>query len=140
MSSEFNMEKIAEYAFLAFIVIAIVAGIAIGYMAWAADNDYPYGFYDSTVADYNSYVLLIMLVLGIIIGLISIATTEVAPFLMSAIALIVASIAHVWDPLERIHAILPYWATAAMNYLVAFVAPAAVILAIKAVYALARKK
>jgi len=134
------MEKIAQYAFMAFVIIAIVAGLAIGYSAWAAYETYPIGFNDPTVADYNGYVLLIMLILGIIVGLISVTAKEVNTYIMAAIALIVASISDVWAPLARIHNILPYFATAILDYIVAFVAPAAVIMAIKAVFDLARSK
>lgn len=143
MASEFRMEKIAQYAFMAFVIIAIVAGLAIGAWAYSVEPTYnsynPFGV-SVDVANANMYVLLIMLILGIIVGLISITTKEVQPFLMATIALIAASLAHVWDPLVKISAILPYWATGILNYVVAFVAPAAVILAIKAVFALARKK
>lgn len=140
MVSEFSMEKIGHYAFMAFVIVAIVAGLAIGAWAYSIDNNYPQGFYNNNVANYNSYILLILLILGIIVGLISITATEVQPFLIATIALIAASLANVWDPLAKINALLPYWATGILNYIVAFVAPAAVILAIKAVFALERKK
>jgi hypothetical protein len=140
--SELSMEKIAQYAFMAFVIIAIVAGLAIGAWAYSVPfgENYPLGFSNTDVANANSYILLVMLILGIVVGLISITTIEVQPFLMATIALIAASLANVWVPLDKIHAILPYWATSILNYVVAFVAPVAVILAIKAVFALARKK
>jgi hypothetical protein len=140
MASELNMERIAHYAFMAFVIIAIVAGLAIGAWAYSANNNYPLGFYNTDVSNANSYILLIMVILGIIVGLISITAKEVQPFLIATIALVVASLANVWSPLETIHAILPYWATAILNYIVAFAAPAAVILAIKAVFAIDRSK
>jgi hypothetical protein len=138
-------EEIAEYAFMAFVVIAIIAGLALGYMAWDANNTYPHGFADPDVAVYRGYITFIMLILGIIVGLISITAKEVQPFLIATIALMVARIgigttADVWLPLGEIHMLLPYWATEILNYIVAFVAPAAVIIAIRAVFALARKK
>jgi len=138
-------EEIAEYAFMAFVVIAIIAGLALGYMAWDAHNTYPLGFADPDVAVYRGYITFIMLILGIIVGLVSITAKEVQPFLMATIALMVARIgigteADVWLPLGEIHMLLPYWATEILNYIVAFVAPAAVIIAIRAVFALARKK
>jgi hypothetical protein len=143
MASQASMEKVAHYAFLAFVLIAIVAGLAIG--AWAyntyPDNSYPYGItVNSDIANANSYVLLIMLILGIIVGLISITAKEVQSFLIATIALIAASLAQVWQPLDTISHILPYWATLILNYIVAFVAPAAVIIAIRAVFALERSK
>lgn len=138
-------EEIAEYAFMIFVVVAIIAGLAIGYMAYDANSTYPFGFLDPDVADYRGYVTLIMLILGIIVGLISITAKEVTPFLISAIALMVARIgigteADVWAPLGEVHMLLPYWATEILNYIVAFAAPAAVIIAFRAVWGLARKK
>ena len=134
-------EQIAQYAFMAFVVIAIVAGLAVGYMAYAADLHWD----DKGVSDANGYITLIMLILGIIVGLVSITAKEVGPFLISAIALMAARIglgtgADVWSPLTRVHDLLYYWAWAILNYIVAFVAPAAVIIAFKAVYVLAKEK
>ena len=138
-------EEIAEYAFMAFVAIAIIAGLALGYVAWDANNTYPLGFLNETVADYRGYITLIMLILGIIVGLVSITAKEVQPFLIATIALMVARIgigtaADVWVPLGEVHMLFPYWATEILNYIVAFVAPAAVIIAGRAVFALARKR
>lgn len=132
-------EEIAQYAFMAFVVIAIIAGLAVGYMAWSEEDvAYPDGF--DAVEETKAYVTLIMLILGIVVGLISITAKEVTPFLIAAIALAVIR-REVWEPLGIISGgLLPYLATAIVDFIVAFVAPAAVIIAIKAVYALARKK
>ncbi len=129
-------EEIAEYAFMIFVVIAIIAGLAIGYMAYDAGT-----WNDPSVADANGYVTLFMLILGIIVGVISITAKEVTPFLISAIALMVTRVGlDVWEPLEKVHELLYYWATGILNYIVAFVAPAAVIISIRSVWALAKKK
>jgi len=140
-----TMEEVAEYAFMAFVAIAVIAGLALGYMAYNADDTYPLGFADEGVADARGYVTLIMLVLGIVVGLVSITAKEVQSFLMAAIALMVARIgigttADVWAPLGEVHMLLPYWATEILNYIVAFAAPAAVLIAVKSVWTLARKK
>jgi len=143
-----TMEEIAEYAFMAFVAVAIIAGLALGYMAYDADNTYPEGFDAELypeVADSRGYVTLIMLILGIIVGLVSITAKEVQPFLMAAIALMVARIgigttADVWAPLGEVHMLFPYWATEILNYIVAFAAPAAVLIAVRSVWTLARKK
>jgi uncharacterized membrane protein len=131
-----NLEDIARWAYIIFVVVAILAGLVIGYMAWDAAAHWS----DPGVADANGWVVLIMLILGIIIGLTSITTKEVTPFLIATIALIVASVANVWQPLSNIHELLYYWATAILNYIVAFAAPAAVIIAIKSVFAMAKEK
>ena len=131
-----EMEQIARWAYIAFVVIAIVMGLAVGYMAYSADLHW----FDSGVSDTNGWVTLIMLILGVIIGLTSITEKEVTPFLVITIALIVASISNVWSPLENIHELLYYWATAILNYIVAFAAPAAVIIAIRALLPMAKEK
>ena len=131
-----EMEEIARYAFVALVIIAIIAGIAVGFMAWNS----PSGWFDDAVQNINGWILLIMLILGIIVGITSITAKEVTPFLIATIALVVAANANIWSPLGQIHEILDYWATAILWYIVAFAAPAAVIIAIKSVFAMAREK
>ncbi len=132
-----SYEEIAKYAFMAFGIIAIVAGLAVGFMAYDANLHWM----DSNVADINGYVTLIMLILGIIVGLVSITAKEVTPFLIAAIALIVTGAGvDVWQPIGKVHELLYYWATAILNYFVAFAAPAAVIIAAKSIWALAKEK
>ena len=138
MGFKMEMEEIARWAFVAFVIIAIVAGIAVGSMAYNADPIY--GWSDNNVQNINGWVLLIMLILGIIVGITSITAREVTPFLIATIALVVAANANVWSPLAKIHLILDFWATAILWYIVAFAAPAAVIIAIKSVFAMAREK
>ncbi len=128
-----EMETISRWAYLLFIIIAVVMGLVVGYMAWSEGSW-------AAVADINGWVLLVMLVLGIIIGITSITTKEVTPFLIATIALVVAASANVWSPLSQIHALLDFWATGILNYIVAFAAPAAVIIAIKEVLTLAKQK
>lgn len=81
-----------------------------------------------------------MLVLGIIIGVTSITAKKVLPFLTVTIALVVTSVSDVWSPLSRVHELLYYWATGILNYIVAFAAPAAVIIAVNAVFTMTKKK
>ena len=126
-----DMERIAHWLFTIFVFIAIVMGLIVGYMHY--NND-------ANVANTNAYVTLLLLILGIIVGLVTITAKEVTPFLIATIALIVASISNVWYPLNTIHALLYYWATYILNYIVAFVAPAAVIIAIKSVFAMEKSK
>lgn len=134
-----TMEEVAEYAFMAFVAIAVIAGLVLGYMAYDAGGW-------TEVADANGYVTLIMLILGVIVGLISITSKEVQPFLMAAIALMVTRVGlgsvtgDVWQPLEQVHELLYFWAAGILNYIVAFVAPAAVLIAVRSVWTLARKK
>jgi uncharacterized membrane protein len=135
-----EIEKIARWAFTAFVIIAIVMGLVVGYMAWNTGLDFSLGFGQSDVENVNGWVTLVLLILGVIVGLVLIAVKEVMPFLVATVALIVASIANVWEPLTIVHPLLAYWATGILNYIVAFAAPAAVINGIKAVMAMAKEK
>jgi len=136
-----KMEQIARWAYLIFVAIAIVMGLAVGYMAYDKSPDVAnIGWSDPDVQNINGYVMLIMLILGIIIGITSITAKEVTPFLMATIALVVAANANVWSPLGKIHLLLDYWATGILWYIVAFAAPAAVIIAVKAVLVMAKEK
>jgi hypothetical protein len=125
-----EMEQITRWAYIAFVVIAIVMGLAVGYMAYSGES----------IVDINGWVTLIMLILGIIIGLTSITAKEVTPFLIATIALIVATSANVWQPLTNIHELLYNWAYYILNYVVAFAAPAAVIIAIRSVLPMVKEK
>ena len=126
-----EMEKIAHWAFVACVVIAIVMGLVVGYMFYKNN---------SNASNADADVTLILLILGLIVGLVMITAKEVTPFLIATIALIVATISNVWAPLSTIHELLYYWATYILHYIVAFVAPAAVIIAIKSVFAMEREK
>lgn len=129
-------ERIARWAFSAFVIIAIVMGLVIGYMAYAATAHWS----DTNVTNADAYVTLVLLILGIIVGLVMINVKEVTPFLVASIALIVAGLANVWNPLGTIHELLYYWAYSILRYIMAFVAPAAVIIAIKAIFSMERQK
>jgi hypothetical protein len=137
-----DMEKIAHWAFVACVIIAIIMGLVVGYMYYNSDAAAKYNFQYNTgdLAKTNAYVILVLLILGIIVGLTNVTAKEVTPFLIAAIALVVASGAHVWGPLGVINEVLADWATFILNYLVAFVAPAAVLIAIKAVFAVEKAK
>jgi DMSO reductase anchor subunit len=123
-------ERIARWAFFAFVIIAIVMGLVIGYMVYNGND----------VSNADADVTLILLILGIVVGLISITVTEVTPFLIAAIALIVASVSNVWAPLNTIHALLYDWAAAILKYIVAFVAPAAVLIALRSMFKMEKAK
>jgi hypothetical protein len=134
-----DMEQIAKWIFGAFVIIAVLMGLIVGYMAYNATLHW----YDSNVQNINGWITLTLLILGIIVGLTSITVKEVEPFLIAAVALIVAASSissNVWSPLAQIHELLYYWATGILSYIVAFVAPAAVLIAIKSVFVMERGK
>jgi len=137
-----EMEKVGEYAFIIFVVIAIIGGLYVGYV----DSTYR----TTSVIDPSAYSIpedlhgilgifqLILVILGIICGLITITEKEATAFLIAAIALAVVK-GTTFLPLNYLSP-LGYMAMWIVNFIATFVAPAAIIIAIKAVWALARTK
>lgn len=80
------------------------------------------------------WITLILVILGLIVGFINITAKETMPFLVAAIALMVAGSAN----LQIIPTIGMYLQNI-LAAIVVFVAPAAIIVAIKAVVDLARR-
>jgi len=116
-------EKLGEYAFLACVLIAIVAGIA------------------SSVTDISAGgITLALVILGVIIGFTTITEKEVTPFLLAAIALTVTSSGGWFLTINEVLAELGTTINTIVLNITAFVAPAAIILATKSVYELARQK
>lgn len=129
-----EMEEIAQYAFMVFVVISIIAGLAFGYNRWDS------AAHGATLWD-TGWIMLILVILGIIVGLVSITAKEVTRFLLATIALIVTSA--MMEPFNAINTVAPplgYMATWIVKFIAAFAAPAAVLIAIKVVYAVAKEK
>lgn len=118
-----RFEKLGEYAFLACIVIAIVAGIAAG------------------LGDFSTgWIALALVIFGVIVGFTTISEKEASSFLLAAIALTVASSGSWFLVINEAVAKLGTIINAIVFNIAAFVAPAAIILATKSVYELARQK
>jgi len=120
------------------VVIAIVMGLVVGSMADIASAH----TYDTNVMDATAYVVLIMLILGIVVGLISVTSKDVMPFLIGAIALVVVGTSTVWSALTLKSELylLYYWATDIVSFIAAFAAPAAVIIAVRSLLAIEKAK
>lgn len=107
--------KVGEWAFLVGVLLAIVLGL------------FPQALAATTVT-------AVLVVLGIIVGLVNVTGRESNGFLLASVALLVAGSAG--------YGVLPGigdYLSAILTNISTFVAPAAVIVAIKAVYELARK-
>jgi hypothetical protein len=133
-----EMEKIARWTFVAVVIIAIVMGLVVGLMADIATLHTA----DTNVMDATAYVVLIMLILGIVVGFISVTSKEVTPFLIGAIALVVVGTSTVWSALmlkSQLN-LLYYWATDIVSFIAAFAAPAAVIIAVRSLLAIEKEK
>jgi hypothetical protein len=110
-------QRVGGWAFLLGIIIAIIAGLATG-----------------AVIAYGPWIAFLLVVLGLIVGYLNIADKEMQKFLIAAIALILVNEAN----LAAIPYIGLYLAYIVQN-IATFVAMAALVVALKAVYNLARK-
>lgn len=104
-------------AFFVGIILAIVGGI---------------GYHD------NSGVTLTLVIVGILVGLLNITGKEVLPLLIAAIALIVVGLTKGFLPLDDLGGEAGTKINAIVGYLATFMAPAAVISAFRAIWAVAR--
>ncbi|MCD6496658.1 MAG: hypothetical protein J7K54_05285 [Candidatus Aenigmarchaeota archaeon] len=111
-------EKIGGWAFILGVLIAILAGLASGALDAASAG----------------YVTLALVILGLVVGFLNIGDKEVNDFLLSAVAVVLIGTAN----LNAIPVIGTYLALMVLN-VAAFVAPAALVVALKAVYNLASK-
>ncbi len=124
-------EKAGEWAFLLCVVIALLAGIGATATGLTVAT--------LTSASWISWTVLLLVVLGVIVGLTTVTEKEITPFLIATIALVVTSSA-IFSPINQA---IPYLGTLFDNVvklIAIFVAPAAIILSVKAIYALASKK
>jgi len=106
-------KKVGHYAFLAGILLALLAGLIKDFLP----------------ADTTS---LILVILGLVVGFLNVTAKETVEFLVAAVALMLAGAANL--------TIIPgmgVYLQAILNYIVVFVAPAAVVVAFKGIYALA---
>lgn len=106
--------KIGSYGFIIGIAIAILAGLL-----------------NLT----GGLPVLILVVLGLIVGLLNITAKETTDFLVASVALIVAGTANI-SVIPFVGGILQ----AALLNIAVFVSPAAIIVALKDIYALAKSK
>ena len=120
------VQKIGEWAFILGVLIAVVAGIAFQSLGSAAP-----------------YISLALVVLGLVVGFLNIGQKEIKDFLIAAIALLATSYAFTSLAMETnslgVLANLFRYLDLMVSNISAFVAPAALVVALKAVYNLASK-
>ena len=109
--------KIGQWAFVVGILLAILVGLI--------------------PAQWRGLVTLVLVVLGLIVGFLNVTDKEATPFLVASVALLATGSAR-----ESLKVIPPeilgdFLATAVGN-IAAFVAPAAILVAIKSIWSLAK--
>jgi hypothetical protein len=106
--------------------IAAMAGLALAFFA-------------GIFAQSNAIVILILMVLGIIVGALSVSRKEIVPLLVAAIALVVVGTAG-YEPLNNMVSGLGNVINAMINYAARLMAPAAVISAVRELIYVALEK
>jgi len=104
-------------AFLVGIILAIVGGI---------------GYHD------NSGITLTLVIVGILVGVLNITGKEVLPLLIAAIALIVVGLTKGFAPLNDLGGEAGTKINDIVAYIAIFITPAAIISAVRAIWAVAR--
>ena len=114
-----ELHRLAHYAFFAGILIAIIAGIFRNYFT-------------------TSSLISTLLILGFLVGLFNLTVKEENPFLIAAIALMLAGIVNI-----ELFDVFGFWPKLGpalrymLNNIVVFVAPAAIIVGMKKIWRMA---
>ena len=117
-----SQQQLGSYAFIIGVAIAIIVGLLVA------------GGQQSLLGNMAGYVPLVLVILGAVVGFLNIKDKEIDKFLIAAIALI--GLAGTAGGLAEIPMIGIYLAAIVQNVAV-FVAPAALIVAIKAIKGMA---
>jgi hypothetical protein len=115
--------KVGSWAFIAGIAVAILAGI----------------FIDITE---TVWLLTLLIALGLVVGLLNITAKEVVSFLVAAIALLVSTVsinAVLKLIIEKTSSTIVLALQSILGNIAVFVAPAAIIVALKAIFVLAEE-
>lgn len=120
-----NAGKYGEWAFLLGVILALIVGL-----------------FSTQLGDAKAYVMGVLVILGFVVGLLNVKEKEINSFLIATIALL--ALLNVLGPIEatlelvpEIGMIIAEWLSGFLGALGAFVAPAALVLALKAIYNLA---
>lgn len=118
-----------EYAYYLSLVVAVLAGIA------------------AAAGFANAWVYVLLVILGIIVGLLNVSEKESGAFLIASIALLVASLGAnptgttgAFSALDSAIPRLGVLINAVLGNIAVFVAPAAVIMAVRSIHGMAVKK
>jgi len=120
--------KIGETAFLLGMLIALIIGV-----------------FSSFLGDFQPTALGILALLGLIVGLMNIREKEINTFLIASLALLLptSALSNVTSNIDNLlpaASVIMSPARGFLDALTVFVSPAAFVLAVKAIYNLARKR
>src|SRR3989344_1280168 len=114
------MKGIGPTAFIAGVVIAVLGGL-----------------FSSMAMQYQAWIGLVLVALGLVVGFLNVKDKETTPFLVAAVALMASSPIAGWMYLNDI-ANIGTVIQQVLGYVGMFVAPAAVIVALKSAHDIAK--
>ena len=117
-----ELEQIGEWAFILGVIIAFLAGVFVGFLP-----------------NFEAWIPLVLVILGILVGLLNIKDKETTPFLIAAIALLATGAINAFRIIDDAIPMLGTILANIFSNIAIFVAPAAVIVAIVAIKKLAMK-
>jgi len=131
-----KLYQVGHIAFLTGIIIAIVVGLVAPSLANVL-ADLNYSNPDRQAALFNESAAITLILLGLLVGIVNITSKEVTEFLVASIALLVIA-----NSIQFAFAVRYVGVTLSsiIGFVNVFVAPAALITAIKAVYDLASRR
>ena len=116
--------QVGKWAFLIGVVLAVITGIGTGLaQEWGT----------------NPWLMLLLVVLGLVVGFVNITAKEVQGFLVAAVALLVAGTAN----LAEVNTLVPSLGDileGIIKMVIYVVAPAALIVCLRAIYGFAAEK
>jgi hypothetical protein len=116
-------EEIGKYTYLVGVIVALVVGVLASYIPATAVG----------------WLTSLIVIAGLVVGFLNIGTKEVKDFLLiSTVLVIVAGLGGATTTLGAVEIIGPYL-SGVFTQLLAFVVPATVVVALKAVLELAKK-
>ena len=109
-------QQIGSWAFIAGVVLAVVSGLVA-----------------SVAVQYGAYIGPVLVILGLVVGWMNITDKEISLFLLATIALMAGAGSNI-----NAIPVVGAYVSSVLTYIVGFVAPAALVVALKAVYTLAK--
>jgi hypothetical protein len=117
-----ELKKFGEMAFVIGVIIAVIVGI-----------------FSASLEDWAGLLSFMLVILGLVVGILNVSESETTPFLVAAAALMLTATSV--DTLKQIVVLsvpLGKYLAGIVSQIAVFVAPAAAIVAIKAIKSLAR--
>lgn len=115
MKNSNTIQKVGSWAFIVGVILAVLGGLV-----WQK----------------NEVVLGILVVLGLVVGFLNVTGSETSPFLMASVSLVIVAFTGGTSVFNALGTIGPY-IQSVLAAIQAFVMAATIIVALKAIYALA---